>query len=743
MRIIDCHIENFGKLSDKSYSFDAGLNVIHEPNGTGKSTLASFIKVMFFGFAGEGKRNDLENERKRYKPWQGGVYGGQLTFWHDKKAYKLVRTFGTKENDDTFALYDVKTNLESSDFSSRIGEELLMIDEASFCRTVYIAAGDCVTENTDRISAKLGNLADNTDDINNYETVSKKLGDTINAMSPKRKTGSIYKKKERLGALKESVRKGDAVDSAIAGLTIKRDEAKEERDRLKERQAAIQEQINKALAKADVINRKKTYDDIVKRLNSAKEKYDESRSVFKNGIPDEALLSENISKCVRLEGLKNNLKSADIEKKNEFPNENEIDEYISLAGHMSERKNLLGAKKASMSALELAAEKNSNPVGSVIIAASVMAIIAGIILLFAKMSTLGAAFIIAGVVILVSGFIIIARTASDKTENTALTNLRLEIANDEEYIKNAAKRLSDFAAKYQITAGEGITSDLYRLKSDAGNFKRYEGDKAEYDKLFAEISLYITKLGFEVHEDMHATLLNIKDRLKELYDTGRWCESIEKEKNLFEANNNIQQFVDIINDGNNSLDKYNSELKDIAKKLENVIESISHYNRQIDNAMEARELIAEDEEKLAKLSDEIAADEKSLDIITKTKQYLDVAKQNFTARYMEPIMHGFERYYRLLAGESASGYQINADIEVAHEELGNYRDTKLLSSGFQSLIGICMRMALVDAMYEQEKPFVVFDDPFVYLDDDKRDRAKEFLADISETYQVIYFTCHK
>ena len=77
MRLISCHIENFGKLSDRTVSFDdiSGINVLCENNGWGKSTLANFIKVMFFGFDNEGKRSSIENERQHFKPWQGVVYG--------------------------------------------------------------------------------------------------------------------------------------------------------------------------------------------------------------------------------------------------------------------------------------------------------------------------------------------------------------------------------------------------------------------------------------------------------------------------------------------------------------------------------------------------------------------------------------------------------------------------------------------------------------------------------------------
>ena len=56
MKIIKCHIENFGKLHDQSFDFKNGLNVISRENGFGKSTLATFIKVMFYGFEGDRKK---------------------------------------------------------------------------------------------------------------------------------------------------------------------------------------------------------------------------------------------------------------------------------------------------------------------------------------------------------------------------------------------------------------------------------------------------------------------------------------------------------------------------------------------------------------------------------------------------------------------------------------------------------------------------------------------------------------
>lgn len=71
MKLIACHINNFGKLSDLNINFNDGVNVINQPNGWGKSTLAAFLKAMLYGFDTKKEPGAFERERKLYKPWQG------------------------------------------------------------------------------------------------------------------------------------------------------------------------------------------------------------------------------------------------------------------------------------------------------------------------------------------------------------------------------------------------------------------------------------------------------------------------------------------------------------------------------------------------------------------------------------------------------------------------------------------------------------------------------------------------
>ena len=95
MKLLRCHVENVGLLSDFDLTFTEGLNVLCRENGFGKSTLAAFLKAMFYGLP---KTRAKASERKRYDPWQGGKYGGFLEFEYRGSQYRVTRYFGKKED---------------------------------------------------------------------------------------------------------------------------------------------------------------------------------------------------------------------------------------------------------------------------------------------------------------------------------------------------------------------------------------------------------------------------------------------------------------------------------------------------------------------------------------------------------------------------------------------------------------------------------------------------------------------
>ena len=889
MKILRCHIENFGKLKDLEIDFSGTLHVIHEDNGWGKSTLAAFIKVMFYGFANEGKRSDIENERKKYKPWQGGVYGGGITFETDGRSYEFTRTFGAKDKEDTFKLYDMKTNLPSEDYSADIGEELFKIDRESFTRTIFIAQSDIATNATDSINAKIGNLVENTDDINNYDTVQERFKKYRNNMSPTRSTGTIKRKKEEIARLENNAGRGRSIDQAMEELTEKLHLRKAVKDKLKEEQAAVQKQMEQVSGYKDLQSEREAYERVCSEHDRAINAVTEEQRYFKAVVPTEMELQQILEENEKLTGFQGELQSlkltdaeqqdlarlkerfaagipgqemidrckqkvkehSDLQIKiagakpsledeetlarlevkfgSQVPGESELNQYISMWNQRIELKSGLGANKATLKTLKTVRDLSLNKDDTektegagksrkmILLVPGIAALGLGLLGLAGHLLPFAGAIgcIGIGIILMIASFLLKTEPAAEAAaggepdEDENLRDLEVQIIKDEEMVRKAETDIRQFFQRYGMSYTESdVIADLYRLKEqiqdykdltsrkqrytasglevssqeleheireflcqydqdsdisidgDAVRLQKLEEDRAEYNRLTARdsrcrkvrlnydsshriISAFITMLGFEIGENLSAQLREIRDHIRSLTAARIRAEEKQQEKELFERNKDILRYQQLEAAGElQTLEALNQHFAEIASQLEEADKDIASYNRQVDSLTEERGLIDEEEVQLNILKEELEHDLHQYQIMMKTKEYLEKAKESFTARYIGPVMAGFDKYHKILTGEEAVDYKIDANINITAKEQGGQRNPRLLSTGYQDLIGICMRMALVDAMFQDEKPFLVIDDSFVNLDNDKVKGGLKFLSEVAREYQVIYFTCH-
>ena len=177
MKLISCYIAHFGKITEFKYDFNDGFNSILQENGWGKTTFSVFIKAMFYGLEYSPNTKKKLLERNHYLPWDGSLCGGNIVFSTKNRQYRIERTFGRTDKDDTFVLYDNETGLVSNDYSEDIGEELFLVDRDSFEKSVYIPQLSLGTAMTDSLNAKMGNLTSARDDINNFDTALKSVKD--------------------------------------------------------------------------------------------------------------------------------------------------------------------------------------------------------------------------------------------------------------------------------------------------------------------------------------------------------------------------------------------------------------------------------------------------------------------------------------------------------------------------------------------------------------------------------------
>lgn len=175
MKLLSLHIENFGKLSGYDHVFSEGLNVIKHENSWGKTTLATFLKAMFFGMEKKGNLKAYSAERSKYAPWQGGLYGGSVIFEVDGKSYRVFRSFAPTPEGDRFELVDLETNKPSKDFSANLGEEIFGVGRETFALSTFFPQGELEGKINDEIRSYLSGTDDITGDVEMQSKAVKKL----------------------------------------------------------------------------------------------------------------------------------------------------------------------------------------------------------------------------------------------------------------------------------------------------------------------------------------------------------------------------------------------------------------------------------------------------------------------------------------------------------------------------------------------------------------------------------------
>ena len=161
MKIRKIQIAAFGKLNGFTLDMSDGFHVLYGVNEAGKSTLMYFIRVMFYGFNKNARKDNLaENDRERFRPWHSPLYGGSVLFEHEGSLYSLERTFGATKAKDTVKLTNDITGKERRlSLPDEPGSELFGLGKTEFLNTVFVRQLGSVVDEDENIKAKLVALA--------------------------------------------------------------------------------------------------------------------------------------------------------------------------------------------------------------------------------------------------------------------------------------------------------------------------------------------------------------------------------------------------------------------------------------------------------------------------------------------------------------------------------------------------------------------------------------------------------
>lgn len=663
MIIEACHIAQFGKWKDADFSFSPGKNSFLWDNGYGKTSFIYFFKLMFYGVSGDRKQDLEENERKHYMPFQGASFGGRIIFRIGEKRYRLERSFGLKKSEDSFRLFDEDSGKESKDYSENIGEELFSLDAESFQRVCMISHEDLHFSMNSRMHAKLGNVAEDQEDMKKFQQVQTILKDGINALSPNRRTGNIFKLKMQEEELSSGLYGKEALENAVLSIEKEVLALTEKEAKRKEEGKALEEELSQRISEKDSLGKWMSYAQKKEEREKAEYRYENALKWYYqerfSEIPEEkkALLWKE-----EMQSLQEQIRSIkkEIEKVSEVGGENNGVENIGVEA----------GKEGGIVLLVLAG------LGLLFV-----------LLFFGKLFGMplglpSALFLLLGILSFSLCFFL---WWSGEQKKRAWQEKQ-----EEEENRQRKQQAIRFASLEELLSRFHKLEDMQDLEKEAA------GRKEEF-------------LRFVEEEGGEQAFSLLEEKQKE------WEEGP-------------------------SLEESRRKLEEFRKEEEERREEIRKKRAEREAKVRDLDFLEEQERLLEQRKEEREALEKRYNLLQKTKAYLEMAKERFALQYKEPILEAFQKYFQSICTEPLQ-FQMSEDLELSFVDRGLSREQGYLSEGLQDLCRFCQKLAIFDAMFREEKTFLLLDDPFSHLDEKNGARARALLEELAESRQIFYFTC--
>lgn len=853
MKLLRCHVENFGILSDFDLTFTEGLNVLCRENGFGKSTLAAFLKAMFYGLP---KTRAKASERKRYDPWQGGKYGGFLEFEYRGNQYRVTRYFGKKE--DSFSLTDLTNRTESTAFSEKLGEELFQLDADSFARSTFVPQlSDREITATTSIRAKLTNLVEDTNDLNNFDTAMKKLQEYRKSLKLfKGEGGQTAQLRRECRELEASIHTTAEKKEPLEAVCQQIDALNREKNEKTAQQAFLREQIRQADARKALHLQQENLERLRGQVRGREKELAGLDEQYPKGYPSlEALETqkENLTRALharqRMESRATaNADGISEEEREELsalnrlfsqgvPGEEALEGWEKLRQerdiclHSREAGGLSAQEQADYRYLKktfaqgapeiaqiqevqrqsgriaqlqsLQHTKTDRPVRDrtivQMIAGSVL-LLFGLVMLAMKLPLLGGCALALGGGVLLLG--VFAGKRSAAAANAAAEAEARELA-------DLQRQLSAFLGRYGMDASDpeeklaALLTDRQRYLDLSRRNTEWAEQRRQTEARLGQIqsTLQQTFEKFYPGECYDDGFIKKLREAVERYRHLNWRVAEERERRSREndqdrqevrqATDAVQQFLEAfglsgqtaseclqkaqadvhrrkllceeLENAKNALDDFLKKNGDVGPAQQNVLpeaevleqqerlvqtrlddleQELLQARAQRKNLQASVECIPEWEDRLTALEDDLREAERKCDLTDRTMALLEKAKDALANSYMDKIEQGFRSYTQQLCPRQLGSVMVDKDLQPHIDVQGAAREVESFSAGLADSILLCMRLALVDALFGEETPFLILDDPFVNLDDEHTRRALAMLQEMAETHQILYLVCN-
>lgn len=239
MKIQEIYIQSFGMLRERSFRLTEGVNVLEGPNESGKSTLAAFLKYIFYGPGTKGSP-----DRTRYLT--GTHVGGWITcvteddenLWRIERSTTITSDGNRESIRDTVQIVDTRTNQILPE--KEPGQYFFGVNESVFTSTAFVGQLGTVRPDGSSLAGAVENMLHTADENVDFKRATAKLDQARRELLPKNSAGGkIREKEEEVARLEEALTaaqtKADRrleTETALRTATAKRQEMEDKKNGL-------------------------------------------------------------------------------------------------------------------------------------------------------------------------------------------------------------------------------------------------------------------------------------------------------------------------------------------------------------------------------------------------------------------------------------------------------------------------------------------------------------------------------
>lgn len=731
MKLISCHIDGFGAISDKDYTFDGGLTGIKADNGAGKSTLSAFLSAMLFGLPRVRSNAKDFNDREHYYPFAGGSFGGSLVFKTDAGDEYMIRRDFDRKSETQDALTVTKNGAPFECRGREIGEILFGVDADAFARTAFLSAETLDPDPGKSLSDRLCETVANPEGT----VPAEKAIDALDKAAKK-----IIQGRGKNGLYDQALAEEGRIETELR-------EAKEAAKKL----PALRAEYEKTARDLTALNARKlwaSYDDLVAREKEAEEKSAEANARFKNGVPDAETLDAVEAKIAAREKTAHDAEAGFVPSARQTELDARFDgkrpDAAALAKMDDKAKEIREAQQTALPTTAQNAPAPAKPktAGWVlpVAAGGGIAFLAGLILLILSYTLPGAILLALGVVGLGAGLYFLFQGKV----NALASSISAVDPGGVERLRRAQldADLAALLVPYGYSSPDGALAALADLKRDLADLDAAEKEKADAAKrqesakerlaaFDAELTAFFAAYAIPTDDGCRSAMNGLRDAIRDRKAAAQKVEEAKRAAADFAAKQGLtERPTDAVTDADPetlaALEKAKTDLAVRIRTVETVANGVPALEDELERA---REKVKEWKTRHARL--------------TAARDLLQAAQTNLVKRYVDPVKQAFVAYADALSSFLGEKVALSPRFELTYEADGAYRDVRHLSAGERSVAALCLRMALSDSLYEgREQPPLILDDPLVHLDENNLEKAKTLLRDLAKKRQILCLTCH-